>query len=96
MHIGEVQRTEFIVKDLGDVVGDESQMARKQIRRQLRHFPTWQIRMPTVMERVIIPDRLGQWLEQVRSLEHRLDVALRIAVENNARLGGNRPFVISS
>ena len=48
------------------------------------------------MEGVIIPDRLGQRLEQVRRFKHRLDVALRIAVKNDARLGGNRPLVIAS
>ena len=67
----------------------KSEMTGEQIRSQLGHLPAGQIRVPAVVECVVVADGFGQGLEQMRRLHERVDVAVRVAVEDDAAFGGD-------
>ena len=84
------------MEDLRDVIGDESKVAREQVRGQLGHLPAGQVRVPAVVECVVVPDGFRQRLEQVGRFHERADVAVCVAVEDDARFRRDRALVVAA
>ena len=82
--VGVVPAAQLRVEDLGDVIGDEAHVGREIPRLHLRHLPAGQVGVPAVVERHVVADRVRErakrWLTRARGL----DVAVQVAVENDA------------
>lgn len=87
MAVSKVERSQLIVENLSDVVGNKSEMSREKIRSQFRHFPTWQICVPAVMEGIVVTNRFWQRLKQVRCFNQGFNVTVSVAIEDNSGLG---------
>src|SRR5215510_15514227 len=81
-----VQWPQFVVEDLRDIIGDESEVGGKMFGDELRHLPTGQVGMPTVMKGIIITDVFWQWRQEMSRSRDGRDVTFDIAVEDDTRL----------
>ena len=84
--VGVVARPELVVEDLGDVVGDEAHVGGEVSGLHLRQLPAGQVRVPAIVERHVVADRVRERQEQVRDARDGLDVAVEVAVEDEPRL----------
>ncbi len=94
--VGEVEATQLVVEDLRDVVGDEAEVTREVLGAQLRHLPPRQVGVPAIVEGGVVADGLRQRREQVGRPGDRLDVAVDVAVEDDAGVGADRALVVAA
>lgn len=95
MRIGKVAIAHSLMEDLGDVIGNKPKMIRKIGGLHFGNCPARQVGVPAVMKGHVVPDGVRQGRKKMGYAGNGFNVAVNVAVKDDARIGLDRALVIA-